>query len=311
MSFSVIVPLRGKLAGKWAFVVARRGVCASRSRGGRHVRDPGGTNWQAVILTLLMPGVAAAGLIALALQPQWDESDTWVTGLFVLIPFEFVRVIVLRILRDAYQDYRTPRHAVRLFLISIAILALLCLIFAFLEAGFGAVLAALLDAGTWKLIAPPAAIIIADGVINLYFFRGDARGQAARLDAAADDAEDWLGIATYPTPIVLAAAYAFLMYLRSRGVPVPDWIPSPGLDAAREMCLLYAAVYFIGKGILIAHVHTARFNRNGERVLGAAWIQRLIRRRSGDRAQDARKERSAARARRDVLSGGGDPESGV
>ena len=275
------------------------------------MRDGGGTNWQAVSLTLLMPGVAAAGLAALALQPQWDVyDDRWVDGLFVLIPFEFVRGIVFRILRDAYRDYRSPRQAVKFFLASVAILALFCLVFAVFEAGFTAVFAALFDATAWKLIIPPAAIIVLDGVINLYFFRGDARREAARLDAAADDAEDWLGIAVYPTPLLVAAAYALLVYLRSRGWHVPEWIPPPSVDAAREICLLYAAAYFIGKGIVIAHVHTARFNRSGERLFGADWIQRMLRnRRAEDRARDARGERRAAEARRRALKGDADPES--
>src|SRR5512141_2146143 len=112
----------------------------------------GRTNWQALILTLLVPAVLVAGLIHLALQPQWTDSDDWIIGFFVLIPLEFVRVIVFWILRDAYKDYRTPWQAVKFFLMSVAILAGICLCFAFGELGFRDVFVALVEPRTWRYI---------------------------------------------------------------------------------------------------------------------------------------------------------------
>jgi hypothetical protein len=263
----------------------------------------GRTDWQGLILTLLVPAVIVAGLVDLALQPQWTDSDDWIVGLFVLIPFEFVRVIVMWILRDAYKDYRTPWQAVKFFLLSVAILAVLCLIFALFEIGFRDVFVALADPQTWRYILPPAGIILADGIISLYFFRGDARSQAARLGAVADDAEDWLLFAVSRLPFVVAAAYALLIYLRSRGVAVPAWIPDPSLEAFREICLLWAALYFSGKGMLLAHVHTAHFNRTGRRLLSAGWIQVIVGRGSEEREKKAKAEHRAVAERLAALQG--------
>lgn len=287
-----------------AFVMARRGVYP----------DTGGvvvvtneaafrTNWQGLMLALLVPAVVAAGLVHLALQPQWTDSDDWIIGLFVLVPFEFVRVIVFWILRDAYKDYRSPWQAVKFFLLSVAILAGICLCFALGELGFHDVFVALLEPQTWRYILPPAGIIIVDGIISLYFFRGDGRSQAARLGAIADDAEDWLLFAVLRMPFVVAAAYALLIYLRTRGVAVPVWIPDPSLEAFRQICLLCAAVYFSGKGVLLAHVHTAHFNRTGRRLLSAGWIQLIVGRNSKEREDKAKAERQAVAERVAALQG--------
>jgi hypothetical protein len=261
------------------------------------------TDWQAVIVTLLVPAVIGAGLVHLALEPQWSDSDDWIIGLFVLIPFEFVRVIVFWILRDAFKDYQSPWHAVKFFLLSVAILGVLCLVFALFEIGFREVFGALADPQTWRYILPPAGIIVADGIISLYFFRGDGRRQAARLDAIADDAQDWLLVAIARLPFVAGAVYALSIYLRSRGVAVPEWIRDPSLEAFREICLLCAAVYFFGKGILLAHVHTAHFIRTGRRLLGAGWIQFVIGQDSEKREEAATKERRSIAERLAALQG--------
>jgi hypothetical protein len=263
----------------------------------------GRTDWQGLILALLVPAVIVAGLVDLALQPQWTDSDDWLTGLFVLIPFEFVRVIVFRILREAIKDYPSPLRAVRFFLLSVAILAVLCLIFALFEIGFREVFVALSKAQTWRYILPPAAIIMVDGMIGLYFFRGDRRSQVARLEAIADDAEDWLLFAVTRLPFAVAIVYALVIYLRSRGVAVPEWIPDPSLEAFREICLLWAAVYFTGKGILLAHVHTARFNGTGKRLLSAGWVQVLVGRNSEEREKKAKLEHRAVAERLAALQG--------
>lgn len=261
------------------------------------------TNWQGLILALLVPTLVAAGMVHLALQPQWTDSDDWLIGLFVLIPFEFVRVIVFWILRDAFKDYRTPWHAVKFFLASVAILAVLCLIFALFEMGFREVFVALADARTWRYILPPAGIIVVDGIIGLYFFRGDGRSQAARLDAIADDAQDWLLLAITRLPFVAAAVYASLIYLRSRGVAVPEWIRDPGVEAFREICLLCMALYFSGKGIVLANVHTAYFNRTGRRLFGAGWIQFIAGKNGKEREEAANAERRAVAERVAALQG--------
>jgi hypothetical protein len=263
----------------------------------------GRTDWQALILALLMPAVIVASLIWLAVQPQWDDSPDWVTGLFVLIPFEAVRVIVLRILRDTFADFRTPWHAVKLFLLSLAILTVICLGFAFYVGGIGETLVALGHAQTWSVILPPAAIIVADGVIGLYFFRGDPLRQAARLDAISDDAEDWLALSIMRLPFVAVGLYALMIWLRSRGWAVPHWVPEPSLEAAREICLLCAAIYFAGKGVLMAHVWTAHFNRTGRRLLDAGWIRFVVGGDNKKRRKAAIVERRCAAKRLATLNG--------
>ena len=261
------------------------------------------TNWQALCLTLLMPAIIVASLVWLALQPQWEESPDWVIGLFVLIPFEAVRVIVLSILRDAYNDFRTPWHAVKTFLLSMAILAVLCFAFALYFAGINDTFVALAQAQTWRVILPPTLLILADGIIGLYFFRGDPGCQAARLDAVGNDAEDWLALAIMRLPFVATGLYALAIWLRSRGVAVPEWVRDPSLEAAREVCLLCAATYFAGKGVLMAHAWTARFNRTGERLLGARWIQFVLGKDGEERDKAAKEERRAAAKRLAALQG--------
>jgi len=267
------------------------------------MNDAGRTDWPGLILALLVPMVIAAGLVDLALQPQWTDSDDWLYGMVVFIPFEFVRVIVLWILRDAYKDYQTPWQAVKFFLISVAVLAVIVFIIALFEMGFHDLFAALADGQTWLYILPPTAIILVDGIISLYFFRGDGRSQAARLDAVADDLEDWLILAIGRLPFLAAAVYALLIYLRVRGAAVPEWIRDPGVEAFREVSLLCVAIYFFGKGILFAHVHTAHFNRSGRRLLGAGWIQFVLGQDREKREQAAKKERSAIAKRLAALQG--------
>ncbi len=280
-------------------------MLAAGAEAGNAMREAaGGTDWQALILTPVIPAVIVSSLVWLAVQPQWDDSPDWVAGLFVLIPFEAVRVIVFGILRDAFADFRTPWQAVKFFLLSLAILAVLCFAFALYALGIGDTIAALARPGTWRVIAPPTLLILADGIIGLYFFRGDARCQAARLDAISSDAEDWLALAVMRLPFVAAALYALAIWLRSRGVGVPGWVRDPSLDAAREVCLLCAAAYFAGKGVLMAHAYTGRFNRTGRRLFDAGWI-RFVLGTSGEERQKAdRDERRAVAKRLSALRGG-------
>jgi hypothetical protein len=263
----------------------------------------GRTDWQALILTLLLPAVVVASLVWLALQPQWDDSPDWAVGLFVLIPFEGVRVIVFSILRDAFADFRTPWHAVKFFLLSLAILAVLCFAFSLYFVGIRDTFVALAQAQTWRVIVPPTLLILADGVIGLFFFRGDPRCQSARFEAISSDAEDWLALSVMRLPFVAAALYALVIWLRSRGVAVPDWVRDPSLEAAREVCLLCAATYFAGKGILIGHAYTAHFNRTGKRLLSAGWIQFVLGKNGEERKKTATNERKAAAKRLAALTG--------
>src|SRR5262249_20734572 len=109
------------------------------------------------------------------------------------------------------------------------------------------------------------------------FLSVSARSEAAGLAAAAVDAEDWFMLAVTRLPFVVAAVYAGLMYLRFvQGVSLPAWIPDPDRDGFREMCLLYVAFYFAGKGVVLAHVQTSHFTRTGRRLFGAGWVRFVL-----------------------------------
>jgi hypothetical protein len=262
------------------------------------------TDWQAVLVTLLLPVLVAASFVWLGLRPQWeDDTGDWATGMLVLLPLEFVRICVLWILRDTYADYRSPAQALRFFLLSIGILAVLCLGFALLQFGVRATLAALVQADTWRILLPPAALIVADGAIGLYFFRGDARVQAARLEAQGDDAQDWLCLAVCALPVTVLLPCFVILVRNDHGAWLPPWLPR-GSDAFRAVGLLYVAAYFVGKGLLLAHAYSARFRRSGARVLGARWIRFVLERDTEKRAAAIAAEARKAAKRRSVLATG-------
>ncbi|HEX7915691.1 hypothetical protein, partial [Rudaea sp.] len=293
----------GKLADGKALAMAQAGIYAGTLGGGVGMSAiTARTDWQALIPTLLVPALVVAGLVRLALQPQWDDSADWLDGLVVLILFEGVRVLVLRILRDTLNEYRGPWQAVKFFLLSMLILAGICLVLAVFAFKWQ-IFSILADPHTWKLVLPPLALIVADGVVNVAFFRGDAQRAAAQLDAAADDAEDWLALAVFPTPLLVALAYALLFFLHTRGVSGLSWLPSPSLDTLREISLLYAAFYFCGKAVVLAHVHTAHFLRTGKRLLGGRIAQLIVTRSLVLSKQNALGEQRSAARRLAVLQG--------
>ena len=257
------------------------------------------TDWSAIFSSTLIPLTIAAGFAWLAFEPA--DLDDWARGLLALIPLEFCRAIVLSILRDTYRESRTRAQAVRFFLLSLAIFAVILL----------GISIWVLKGDWWAWISKPevyraivfALLIVAlDGVIGLWFFRGDPRIVSARLDAIAADAGDWVQLAGFQLPIVLALGYGVALLLRESGHGFA-WVPDVDSDAIRSAALLYTAFYFAGKAMLIAHANTAAFNASGERVFGARWVQCLIWEKNKDRAASERKEREAANARRVLLGG--------
>jgi len=257
------------------------------------------TDWAAIFSSTLIPLTVAAGFAWLAFEP--DALDDWARGLLALIPLEFCRALVLSILRDTYREYKTPAQAARFFLLSLAILVVILL----------AISVWILKSDWWAWISQPgvycaiafALLIVAlDGVIGVWFFRGDAKRVSAQLDAIAADAGDWVQLAGFQLPVVLALAYGFALLLRESGHGFA-WVPDATSGAMRSAALLYAAFYFVGKAMLIAHASTAAFNASGERVLGARWVQWLVWEKNKDGAASARKEREAANDRRALLGG--------
>lgn len=256
------------------------------------------TDWAAIFSSTLIPLTVAAGFAWLAFEPA--GLDGWAGGLLALIPLEYFRAIVLSILRDTYRESHTRAQAVRSFLLSLAILVaiLLAISLAILKGDWWAWIS---KPDVYRVIAFAVFIVALDGSIGLWFFRGDARIASARLDAIAADAVDWVQLAGFQLPIVLALGYGLALLLRESGHGFA-WVPDGTSDATRSAALLYAAFYFAGKAMLIAHANTASFNATGERVLGARWVQWLVWEKNKDSAASARNEREAAMRRRELLA---------
>jgi hypothetical protein len=260
------------------------------------------TDWAAIFSSTLIPLTVAAGFAWFAFEP--DALDDWARGLLALIPLEFFRAIVLAILRDTYREYRTPAQAVRFFLLSLAILVAISLAISVwvLKGDWWAWIS---QPGVYRAIAFALFIVALDGVIGVWFFRGDARVVSARLDAIAADAGDWVQLAGFQLPIVLALGYGLALLLRESGHGFA-WVPDATSQTLRSVALLYAAFYFAGKAMLIAHANAASINASGERALGAPWVQWLIWEKHKDSAASERRERDAAKRRRAVLGGESD-----
>ena len=259
------------------------------------------TDWPTIGMWTLVPVTLAAGFVYAALTPQW-ESDEWIGGLLALIPLEYFRAFVISILSDTYKEYRTPLQAVKYFLLSLLILLVIAAAISLYVLGFRDFLLLIRKPEVYGAIAFAIAVIAVDGVIGVYFFRGDARRLSARLQAVADDARDWLQLAAFQMPIVLALSYGVLLILKETRAAFA-WVPDPASDVVRSACLLYAAFYFLGKAVLLGHANTAAFNGTGRRLLSARWIQFLVWQKNRDREKDARDERAAERKRLEILSG--------
>jgi len=262
---------------------------------------PAGTDWQAIVSWTLIPLTIAAGFVYAALTPDWDDL-AWARGLLALIPLEYFRAFVFSILSDTYRDYRSPRHAVGVFLISLAILIAIAAAISIYVVGFRDWLDWIRDPQVYEAVAFALAIIALDGVIGVYFFRGDAPRLAARLQAVGDDARDWLQLAAFQLPVVLAGAYGILLLMREARGYVP-WVPNPDSPVMRSICLMYAAFYFVGKAVFLAHANTQAFNRTGKRLFGTPWVQWLIWEKNRNAELDARNERAAERRRASILGG--------
>lgn len=257
------------------------------------------TDWSAIFTWTLIPLTVAGGFVYFGLDPS-DAGD-WARGLLALIPLEYFRSIVFSILSETYREYRSPMQAVRFFLLSLAILIVIA----------GVISLYVLKGDWWAWITKPEvyralafalALIAVDGVIGVYFFRGDAKQLSVRFEAIADDASDWVQLAGFELPIVLALLYGFLLLLREAG-HVLLWLPNPTSEMMISVGLFYAAFYFFGKAMLLAHANTAEFTETGQRLFGAPWIQWLIWEKNKNPELAAFSERAAAKRRRAVLTG--------
>jgi hypothetical protein len=257
------------------------------------------TDVSAIFASTLIPLTVAAGFVYFGLDPA-DAGD-WARGLLALIPLEYFRAIVLHILSDTYREYRTPLQAVRFFLLSLAILIVIALIISVYVLK-GDWWAWITQREVYRAIAFALGLIAIDGVIGVYFFRGNPKPFAARLEAIADDTRDWAQLAGFQLPIVLALLYGCLLLLREARHVLP-WLPDPTSEAMISVALFYAAFYFFGKALLVAHAYTATFNSTGRRLFGAPAIQWLIWEKNKNPKLSASTESAAAQRRQAVLTG--------
>jgi hypothetical protein len=251
------------------------------------------TDWPALSLSLLLQVPVVAGSLWIALT----ASSDFMLGLMLLGPFEIVRVVVLDGLAKAYEKYLSLGQALRYF----ALKTLLPLfffggLFAFYWVttfGVASLIKRLSQPWIWGAMLVPAALIVAESAVGLIFFRGDPRSQAARLGAMAADAKAWFGLALLFFAVVLC-----LFLLAAIG-----HMPGIGVIVI-VLLLLFPALYFAGKAIVLAQVYTAYFKRTGRRALDAPWILHLMTGRTpGGYPQVAKNEENAADERRLALRG--------
>lgn len=222
------------------------------------------TNWPALVLSLL----CQLPIVLTALLVMFDTID--VALIVAAGPLELMRLIVLIKLSEAYRNFDNPSQALRYFVKQTAIqLGIFGLIFSIdwiLITGVGETAAALSRSWIWIVVAIPIATLVAENALNLFFFRGDMRAQAARLEAMAADATVWFVGMFFVVPIALPVIFfAVLLAIgNTRHVEVPAWIP----NTFSIVVLLYPAAYFAGKAIVLAQVHTARFALTGQAVFG-------------------------------------------
>lgn|GEM_PF-4319683 len=262
------------------------------------LEDNAKTNWQAVLLSALIPAILVTGLVWQALAYDGSAvSMPWVLGMFCLIPLEFIRALVVSLLGTAYANGRDPQQVVRSFLISVAILLVLCIFYLIVEGGMDG-LRLLVTPALYKFMGLPLLICVVDGVFGILSFSGDPKLQAERLQAIAEDAMDWLGLAVLRVPFVILPVYGLLAWAGSAGLRFAAWVPMPSEGLAFRAALLYLAAYFLGKAVLVAYVQTARFALTQKRLLDVPWIEKL-RNLGNARGRQPDTEKEAAQRYRD------------
>ncbi len=241
------------------------------------VGDPAmGTDWRSLILSTLIPVTLAAGFIYLAQLPDWQPSETWMLGIAFLFPLDFVRALVLAVLGESYKTSQGRWQAMQSFLLSVAILFGLGIFYGITQGGIKATFGFLTDPTVLQLFGLPIIVMVIDGVIGIWAFRGDPLLQADRLEAIAEDSIDWLVLTVGRTPFLFAPVYGLLYWIKSDGYAIASWVPEPSLDLLRTAGLFYGAWYFLGKAVLTARVYTAHFDRDRRRLLAAAWVQWIL-----------------------------------
>jgi hypothetical protein len=276
------------------------------------------TDWQAVVLSSMTPLAIAGGFIYAALTISWTPSADWVWGLVALVPLEFVRSLVMSTLGDAFKDYQNSAHALHKFLVSLASMAVIGIVWSMFNLGIGVPFALLANPRFQHLLAIPVLVLVAEYAVTLYLFHGDPRREGARIQAAADDTFDWIFMTVFSLPlplIFLAIGYCWIKY----GNAIAAWADSPDPSTHKDAVslwldnpdpivfvpavLCYGAWYFCIKAFLLARVHSAQFSRTGQRLLSAGWAGVLMWRGQVARDSDAQEEAEKVRERQAALAG--------
>lgn len=251
------------------------------------------TDWPALTLSLLLQLPVVIGSLWIALT----ASSEFLIGLILVGPFEIVRLVVLDDLAKAYQQYFSTGHALRSFALkTFPLLFFFAGLFAFywvIAFGLASLINALSQPWIWAAVLVPATLIVAESAVGLGFYRGDPQSQAARLEAMAADARAWFGLA-----LLFFALILVLFLLAAIGQ-----VPGVAIIVVLFV-LLFPALYFAGKAVVLAQVNTAYFKRTGRRALDAPWILHLMTGRTpGGYPRVAKREEIAAEERRVALSG--------
>lgn len=235
-------------------------------------------DWQSVLLSTWMPFMAACAFLYLAISfADDDPPEALVFATLALIPLELIRSLVFGALSGSFKASKGRLDALYVFLVSILFLAALLIFFGASEYGIVATFKFLIDPDVWKLLWLPVLIMAVDGVINILTFRGDPGRQARLLETISNDSFAWLALMVTRLPIALALVYLALFWLKSDGYGFAAWLPAPDTKLLRTAGWSYAGCYFLGKAVLIAHVHTAHYARTGRGLLDVAWIHWLLR----------------------------------
>ncbi|HET8940565.1 MAG TPA: hypothetical protein VFN13_01075 [Rudaea sp.] len=236
------------------------------------------TNWQTVMLAVLLPVMGAGAYFYLAIfYSHGDPPQMLVVATIALIPLELVRSVVLRSLADAFRQSRGPLQALRAFLFSMLCLFLVFVVARANERGVVDTFKAMTNPDTLITLGVPVLIMVIDGLLNILTFRGDPGKQARMLETLASDSAAWLQLMVARVPLAIALVYLLLFGFRSAGYAFAAWLPDPDSRILREVGWSYAGCYFLGKAVLIAHVQTPHYARTGRGLLDTAWIRWLLR----------------------------------
>jgi hypothetical protein len=240
------------------------------------VEEAVSTNWSGLLLSMLMPVLAAMIFFYQALIADWRRlPDEWIVGLILMGPLEFGRALILQLLGDAYKESTGPMQAAKSFLLSIGILLVLAIVFLFLKAGPKAAIDFLSQPLAYSAIGFPILILVIDSIVGIFVFKGDPHKQAIALDAIVDDSIDWLSLMLLRVPFVILPLYLVLLWAHSEGWRFAEWVPALTRGFAVRGIMFYLGCYFLGKAALVAHVQTARFAATGKRLFDTRWMVRV------------------------------------